>query len=123
MPSRPRRALIRALILASMPPAAGGCALTRPIGATPIVFNCAALIPPGDRQPTPPTALPPPDAAAGALWIALDDQTARLDLANGHAADAAAIMDRCEAERAKAFAPPKTLWPLRLPWAPTRSCA
>ena len=62
-----------------------------------------------------PTALPPPDVTAGALWIALDEQTARLDMANGHTADVAAIMDRCEAERAKAMTPPKALWPLRLP--------
>jgi hypothetical protein len=54
-----------------------------------------------------PTALPPPDATAGALWIALDGQTARLDMANGHTADVAAIIDRCEIERAK-LAPPPT---------------
>jgi hypothetical protein len=48
-----------------------------------------------------PTALPSADATAGALWIALDDQTARLDMANGHTADVAEIMDRCEDERAK----------------------
>jgi hypothetical protein len=40
------------------------------------------------------------------LWIALDDQTARLDMANGHTADVADIMDRCEAERAKATPAP-----------------
>jgi hypothetical protein len=115
MPFRPRRARLRALILASMLLAAGGCALIRPIGTPPTVFSCAALIPDSDRQPVAPTALPPPDVAAGALWIALDQQTARLDMANGHTADVAAIMDRCEAERAKALAPPKALWPLRLP--------
>lgn len=62
-----------------------------------------------------PAPLPPPEADAGALWIALDAQTGRLDMANGRTADVAALMDRCEAERAKALAPPKTLWTLRLP--------
>jgi hypothetical protein len=70
----------------------------------PPAFSCAALIPQGDRRPVAPTALPPAEATAGALWIALDDQTARLDMANGHTADVAEIMDRCEAERAKATA-------------------
>ena len=62
-----------------------------------------------------PTALPAPDANAGALWISLDEQTARLEMANGRTADVTAIVDRCEAERAKALAAPKTLWTLRLP--------
>ncbi len=53
-----------------------------------------------------PTALPPLEATAGALWIALDDQTARLDMANGRTADVAAIVDRCESERAKLAPPP-----------------
>ena len=56
-----------------------------------------------------------PDANAGALWISLDEQTARLEMANGRTADVTAIVDRCEAERAKALAAPKTLWTLRLP--------
>jgi hypothetical protein len=71
----------------------------------PPAFSCAALIPDSDRKPVAPTALPHADATAGALWIALDDQTARLDMANGHTADVTDIMDRCEAERAKAAAP------------------
>jgi hypothetical protein len=59
-----------------------------------------------------PTALPRPDTTAGELWIALDDQTARLDIANGHTADVIDIMDRCEAERAKATPPAHGFWPL-----------
>ncbi len=115
MPSRSRRARVKALILASMLPAAAGCAHIGPIGTTLAAFSCAALIPDSDRQPVAPAPLPAPDVAAGALWIALDEQTARLDMANGHTADVAAIMDRCEAERARASAPPKTFWTLRLP--------
>lgn len=49
-----------------------------------------------------PTPLPQTDATAGALWIALDDQTARLDQANGRVEDVLEIEQRCEAEQAKA---------------------
>jgi hypothetical protein len=63
------------------------------------------MAPDNDRQPVPPTPLPAAEATAGALWIALDDQTARLDLANGRTADVLSIVARCEAERAKMAAP------------------
>jgi len=59
----------------------------------------------------PPTPLPAADATAGALWIALDGQTARLDQANGRLGDVLDIETRCEAERAKAGAArPAGLW-------------
>jgi hypothetical protein len=80
--------------------------MIRATSPTPAAFSCAALIPDNDRQPVAPTPLPGADATAGALWIALDDQTARLDLANGRAADMLSITQRCEAERARALAPP-----------------
>jgi hypothetical protein len=51
---------------------------------------------------------------AGGLWIALDDQTARLDMANGHTADVVAIIDNCEAQRAKATPAPRP-WTLLRP--------
>ncbi len=77
---------------------------------TPPAFSCAGLIPDRDRGPVAPTALPPAEATAGALWIALDDQTARLDLANGRTADVLAITQACEAEQAKLAMPrPKGL--------------
>lgn len=50
------------------------------------------------------TPLPQDNATAGALWIALDDQTARLDVANGRLADVLEIQQRCEAEQARAGA-------------------
>jgi hypothetical protein len=77
----------------------------RAIETIPSAFRCAALIPDTDRRPVAPTPLPSPEATAGALWIALDDQTARLDLANGRAADGLSILQRCEDERARAAAP------------------
>ncbi len=64
------------------------------------------MIPAGARTPVAPTPLPPLEATAGALWIALDDQTARLDQANGRLADVLEIQQRCEAEQAKAGAKP-----------------
>jgi hypothetical protein len=71
----------------------------------PPAFSCAAMVPDNDRQPVAPTPLPAAEATAGALWIALDDQTARLDQANGRTADVLSITQRCENERAKATAP------------------
>jgi hypothetical protein len=63
------------------------------------------------RKPVPPTPLPSADVTAGGLWIALDDQTARLDLANGRTADVLAITAQCEAERAKAQTPARrSVW-------------
>lgn len=64
------------------------------------------MIPVGDRTPVAPTPLPPLEATAGVLWIALDDQTARLDQANGRLADVLEIQQRCEAEQARAGARP-----------------
>ena len=63
------------------------------------------MVPDNDRKPVAPTPLPAAEASAGVLWIALDDQTARLDLANGRTADVLSITQRCEDERAKAAAP------------------
>ncbi len=115
MTFRPLRALVKALTAISTPLAVAACAHTPSINPIPIAFRCAALIPDSDRQPVAPTPLPSPEATAGALWIALDDQTARLDLANGRAADGLSILQRCEDERARAAAPaPRGLsrfWP------------
>lgn len=114
MPSRRRPVLTRALILISTPLAGAGCAGTE--FTTPIqpVFSCSALIPDSDRKPVAPTPLPPAETTAGALWIALDDQTARLDQANGRTADVLAITQQCEAERAKIATPARTGWLGRL---------
>jgi hypothetical protein len=111
MPSRRRKALIRGLILLLTPPAVAGCALTRPIQPIPSAFSCLARIPQADRGPVAATPLPALEATAGALWIALDDQTARLNQANGRAADMLSITEQCEAERAKAAAlPARGFW-------------
>ena len=110
MPFRPPKALARALILLSTPPGVAGCALIHPTPPIPSAFRCSALIPQADREPVAATPLPSLEATAGALWIALDDQTARLNLANGRAADVLSITEQCEAERAKATAPTGGFW-------------
>lgn len=76
----------------------------------PPAFSCAALVPAGLRQPVAPTPLPPAEATAGVLWISLDDQTARLDQANGRTADVLGITEQCEAERVKLASPAKGGW-------------
>lgn len=106
MPSSLRPGPARALIALSMTPAVAGCVSSGLIGPIPPAFSCAALIPAGARTPIAPTPLPPLDATAGVLWIALDDQTARLDQANGRLADVLEIQQRCEAEQARAGARP-----------------
>lgn len=110
MPSRRLPAPARALTLISMPLAVAACAALPPTPPIPPAFSCAAMIPDSDRKPVAPTALPPAEATAGALWIALDDQTGRLDMANGRTADVLAITQQCEAERAKAAAPRPRGW-------------
>ncbi len=60
-----------------------------------------------------PVPLPAPDATKGDLATALDGQTARLDLANGHTADLAALIDRCIVRQdavLKALQPPPPAW-------------
>ena len=114
MPSRQLPALTRASVLLSTLPAVAGCVAISPTPPIPPAFSCAALIPDSDRKPVAPTALPPAEATAGVLWIALDDQTARLDQANGRAADVLAITQQCEAERAKLTPPARAGWLHRL---------
>jgi len=102
MPSSRRPVLARALILLSTTPGVAGCATFTRTNPTLSAFSCTALVPASDRTPVAPTPLPQTDATAGALWIALDDQTARLDQANGRVEDVLEIEQRCEAEQAKA---------------------
>ncbi len=96
MRSNTRRAPLRPLIPLSIALACAGCA-AMPTSTAPILpaLDCAAIIPPSYRQPVPGTPLPAADAAAGDLWSALDDQTARLDQANGRAADLIAMAQDC----------------------------
>lgn len=71
------------------------------------------MIPPSYRKPVAATPLPAADALAGDLWSALDDQTARLDQANGRTADVIAMADACQQHQAKviaSLAPPHPWW-------------
>ncbi len=112
MRSQPRPGPARLLILLSTLSVAGGCAHTPP--PTPIqpAFNCSSLVPAHLAQPVASTPVPAPDVTASGLWSSLDDQTARLDQANTHGADALEIVQRCEAAKTAAVAAqrPKTHW-------------
>ena len=112
MPSNRPPALVTRLLPLSMLLAVGGCAAMRPTPTILAALDCASLIPPSYRSPIPPTRLPPADATAGGLWSALDDQTARLDRANGRTADVVAMADACQAHQSKAAADlkPRPWW-------------
>ena len=110
---KPPRGLISTCLSLSILLAAAGCAATPPIEMTPPALNCAALIPPSARQPVSPALLPAVDATAGAVWSALDDQTGRLDQANGRIGELAAIADACQAQQARvtsALTPKRPWW-------------
>ena len=104
MPSKPRLGRPLLWLLLSTTPAVSGCAATTPMPAILPALDCAAIIPPSYRKPVAPTPLPAADAVAGDLWSALDDQTSRLDQANGHTADVIAIADACQQHQAKVIA-------------------
>ena len=90
-----------------------GCAATTPMQTIQPALDCAAVIPPSYRKPVAATPLPAADALAGDLWSALDDQTARLDQANGRTADVIAMADACQQHQAKviaSLAPPHPWW-------------
>jgi hypothetical protein len=76
-----------------------GCVTSPPISAPP--GACSALIPDSWRQPVA-DAAPPAEAADDTgrvkAWIAYAlGETGQLKIANGRAADALAIIERCEA--------------------------
>ena len=112
MRSPPRLALRFLSILALTPLVGAGCASLTPTPARPPALDCAALIPPSYRAPIPGTALPDGKADAGDLWTSLDDQTARLDRANGRTADLVSIADQCQAQQVKVAAAlkPRPWW-------------
>lgn len=90
----PQRMLMLPMLLAVM-----ACAGSPPIVASPSA--CSSLIP--DSWRTPVEGAPIPEEAGDALtqlkaWIGFGvRQTGQLDKANGRAADALAIVERCEA--------------------------
>lgn len=99
-------------MLALMPLAVAGCAGMPPTLTILSALDCEALLPPQDLQSIRGTPLPPADADAGDLWVAIDGQTARLDLANQRADRIHAIYGACEAQQAKvkALLTPKRPW-------------
>lgn len=59
--------------------------------------------------------LPPLDADAGEVWIALDGQTGRLDSANTNKRAVLEVVERCE-QRDAAALEKRTLWQRITPW-------
>lgn len=88
------------LTLLFFAPLGWGCAATRLTPPILAALDCAQVIPPSYRQPIAPAPLISPDATAGQALTALDDQTTRLDMANGRSADLVAIADGCQARQA-----------------------
>ncbi len=100
MPTSPRLALMRLLILAlSLPPMAG-CVATRLTPPILAALDCASLIPPSYRRPIPSAGLLDPTETAGGLVVRYDRQTANLDQANGRTGDVIALADACQARQA-----------------------
>ena len=91
------------IALLSMTLAAAGCASTKHTPPTLAALNCAKLIPDSHRHPVTGAPLPPATAGKPELWVGLDGQTSRLDLANSHTSDVVAIADSCQAEQDKLF--------------------
>lgn len=87
------RALILALLL-------GACVSAGPIVSEP--GNCSAYVPDSWREPVAGADLP--DGETVADWIVFgDQQTGRLDIANGRLADTLHIVGECERRSAEAI--------------------
>ena len=112
MPCKPPQARLLRLIGLSMTLAVAGCAATPHMPLILAALDCSSVIPPSYRRPVQATPLPPADATAGGLWSALDDQTSRLDRANGRTGDVIAMADSCQAHQSKVMAAlsPRRAW-------------
>lgn len=61
---------------------------------------CSKLIPPQLRADVPGADLPPEDATVGDVYVALDEQTGKLDTANSYKRAAIDIVEACESRDA-----------------------
>jgi hypothetical protein len=100
MQSAKRQAQISALILLSLTLPVAGCA-SAPVYAAP-QSACSSLVPKSLRDDVASVLLPPVTATAGDIWIALDGQTGRLDVANSNKTAAIQIVEGCEKRDAAA---------------------
>ena len=110
---QPLLALARLSLSISMLLAATGCAGMPRTAMTLAALNCKDLIPSSYRKPVQGTPLPAAEANAGQLWTSLDDQTGRLDQANGRTSDVVELADRCQARQdalLKALTPTRPWW-------------
>ena len=78
-------------------------------------LDCTKVIPASYREPVVATTLPSLSADVGDLWKSLDDQTNRLDQANGRTSDVIAMADSCQAHQAAVLTAltPKPWWKFR----------
>jgi hypothetical protein len=77
-----------------------GCWGAPVVNSTP--NSCASLLPEDWHKPVTGIPLPGLDATVGDLWVALDGQTGKLDVANDRTASSIGIVERCEARDAAA---------------------
>lgn len=108
-----RRALVSASILVSIALAVSACASAPLIVTTPTA--CSSLVGPSLRADVEGVDLPPLDADAGEVWVALDGQTGRLDTSNRNKTAVLEVVERCEARDAAALTK-RTLWQRLTPW-------
>lgn len=90
-----------------------GCATTNQRLAV-LAVNCSSAIPEEYKQYVQGTKLPV-GATISDLAVALDTQTARLDMANGRTADMISLIQKCDARNAeivKELAPEKKFFGL-----------
>lgn len=76
---------------------------------------CSSLVGPSLRADVEGVDLPPLDADAGEVYIALDGQTGRLDTANLNKRAVLEVVERCEA-RDQAAVTQRSFWQRVTPW-------
>lgn len=100
------------LILAPLLLVTGLCACATPT-VTAQSANCSGLLPADWKLGIPPAPLPEGETVAD--WIIFgDQQTGRLDQANGRTRDAIGIVERCESRDAEALKRARRGWLSRL---------
>lgn len=97
MPQTYNKLALAAIIFSPL----GGCATTANIVSVPNA-PCSSLVPSSLRADVPPVDLPPVNATAGDVLVALDGQTGRLDTANAFKSAGLQIIEGCEARDAAA---------------------
>lgn len=96
MSSYPHRGLRRLSILLCLPLLAAGCVSGPRISVNRAALPCSKLIPAQLRADVEGADLPPENATVGDVYVALDQQTGKLDTANSYKRAAIEIVEACE---------------------------